>query len=85
MTLLSPVILGNKEGDNEFHKYRVKYKIGDILHCNKDVPNEDSSNNRGAIIDMPKSDISSYLQEIIDLNTLHEDADLINFLEQAMA
>ena len=85
MTLLCPVILGNDlEADREFHKYRVKYKIGDILHDNMIGDNQIPSNVGGLIIDMPKSDISSYLKEIIDLGTILKDHELIDFLELAM-
>jgi hypothetical protein len=73
------VILGKNIPTGEFRKYSAKYKIGDILHDDQNMPNEIEG---GCYINMPLSEIREYLDNLIDINSIKPDVLLSEFLER---
>jgi len=83
VTLLTPVLIGNSNFPSTIDKRKVKYLLGSHLHA-KVVPENIGELEDGVLIDMPVNGVRSYLESIINLESLLPDEVLVQYLKDLL-
>jgi hypothetical protein len=77
------VLIGNRNFPGTFDKCKVKYLAGSLLHANV-VPESVGEIEGGLHIHMPVNHVRSYLEGIVNLDSLLPDEVLVQYLKEVL-